>query len=184
MGSIGRYDPASIRYGDYDPASPEVFEELKRLILSILPQAPVEHVGSSAISGISGKNIIDIAVSIKDGEVKSSLSKLTGLGFQPSGFAGINAPLLLGAIIFKGKAYGVHVYVRERDSRTYKMWVFFRDYLKRHPAEAKKYEGVKREAAEREEKYDEVKADFIKTVIRKVEKEKKKEPEPEKQHVY
>lgn len=185
MGGIGRYDAASVKYGDYDPDSPAVFEELKRVIQATLPQAPIEHVGSSAVAGMWGKNIIDIAVSVKDVELQRTVSRMIGLGFQLSGFSSIHSPVLLGSFFFKGKTYGVHVYLRERDSRVYKIWLFFRDYLKKHPEEARKYEGMKKEAAKDEEKYEAAKVHFIKSVIHKARKEEKeKTPELEKQPVY
>ncbi len=103
MGTIGKYDPASIRYGDYDPDSPLVFKELKGVILSALPQALLEHVGSSAVAGLSGKNAIDIALSVKDRELQGTLSKLAALGFQMSGLSETHSPLLFGSIVFKAK---------------------------------------------------------------------------------
>jgi GrpB-like predicted nucleotidyltransferase (UPF0157 family) len=53
---------------DYDPAWPDRFAELRRLLAEILGDAAVaiEHVGSTAVPGLAAKPIIDVDVALAD----------------------------------------------------------------------------------------------------------------------
>jgi GrpB-like predicted nucleotidyltransferase (UPF0157 family) len=58
---IGRYRHVPVEVQEADPATPEVARRLIALITTSWPPGtPAEHVGSSAVPGLAGKNIIDL----------------------------------------------------------------------------------------------------------------------------
>ncbi len=173
IGKILRYDPSSLRFGSYDPDSPAVYLEVERAIASVLPKVPIEHIGSSAVAGTPGKNVIDIAVSVRDEKKDETISALLKAGFQLSGLSATHAPALVGAILFDEKTFGIHVFIHEADSKAHLTAIFLREYLRTHPWTAKRYGDIKNSAAERAaEEYDLTKVKFIKTMVKKAEKKK------------
>ncbi len=178
-----KFDPDSIHYDYYDPSSPAIFEELKGIITQAVPEVSPEHIGSSAVAGTGGKNIIDIAISVNGENKQEVVSRLIGLGFQQSGLKGLHAPVLRASTIFMGKTYGIQLFVHEKDSKSYMAAIFFRDYMKEHPEAAKEYDDIKKRAAERAKKYDLSKLRFIRTVVKKRETEVREAEEAQRELV-
>jgi GrpB-like predicted nucleotidyltransferase (UPF0157 family) len=57
---IGRYRHLPVEVYWANPATPEVARRLIAVLASRWPDIPAEHVGSSAVPGLAGKNIIDL----------------------------------------------------------------------------------------------------------------------------
>ncbi len=178
-----KFDPDSIHYGYYDPSSPAIFEELRGIIQQAIPEASVEHIGSSSVAGTSGRNVIDIAISVNEEYKQGVISRLIGLGFQQSGLKGVHAPMLRASTLFMGKTYGIQIFVHETDSKSYMAAIFFRDYMKEHPEAVKEYDEIKKRAAERAKKYDLSKLRFIRTVVKKRETEVREAEEAQRELV-
>ena len=65
----------------YSQIFPQLFlREQNRICSSLQEKIHVEHVGSSAVPGLSGKGIIDIAISCKN--PKDLIKDLEGLGYR------------------------------------------------------------------------------------------------------
>ncbi len=71
----------TVDYHPYDANLPAVFNEVKRLIQQALPDARVEHVGSSSIPGVGGRNAIDIVIPTAVSDQAAIKSHLATLGF-------------------------------------------------------------------------------------------------------
>ena len=135
----------------YNPLFPGLFaKEKARISPHVLFPASIEHVGSTAVPGLGGKGIIDIAIAVeKDGmeEAKSILQEL-GYEFRPS----FSTPDRFYFIIYlpdpeeENRRYHVHLTYPEHIE--WKELIGFRDYLKTHPEAMKEYADVKKEAAE------------------------------------
>lgn len=107
-----------------------------------------QHVGSTSINGIPAKPIIDIAAAISDESVVEKCKDT----FEAEGFK------YLGKVQDDDWMYYIghpgqndrthHVHLVTAGSRTWKAYIAFRDYLNTFPDEAKKYEDIKRKAAE------------------------------------
>jgi GrpB-like predicted nucleotidyltransferase (UPF0157 family) len=69
-------DASPVEIRDYDPAWPLHFSELATKILSALSGSALraEHVGSTAVTGLAGKPVIDIDLKYPD--VKHSAARL------------------------------------------------------------------------------------------------------------
>ena len=54
-----------------DPDAPEVARRLIALIAARWPATPAEHIGSSAVPGLAGKNIIDLLLAAQPVQIWS-----------------------------------------------------------------------------------------------------------------
>jgi len=67
---------------EYDPAYPRVFSELVRIIQSVLPDAQVEHVGSTSVPGLGGRGAVDAVVVSDPADRARMVQALKGIGFS------------------------------------------------------------------------------------------------------
>ena len=114
----------------------------------------VEHIGSTSVSGLASKPILDI---------------MRGLGYEYYGEHGIP-----GRFYFDRKPHGasvIHVHMFEFRSPDWRRLIAFRDVLRRDPAVAEEYQRLKLDLAVRfrndRKAYTEAKADFISSVLAK-----------------
>ena len=142
------------------------YEEERKSILSALPSKStkrISHIGSTAISGIWAKNIVDVLVEVNDKadldivknilinkgwlcmnttEARMTLNK----GYTEQGFA--------------EKVFHLHIRIDGDNDELY-----FRDYLNEHKEIGKEYEGLKLSLWKKFEHdrdgYTEAKTDFI-----------------------
>lgn len=126
----------------------------------------IEHVGSTAICGLSAKPIIDIAVAMQEiADVERCVTALEQIGYEYRGEQGIPGRHFFG----KGEPRTHHLHIVEMDSEFWRNHLLFRDYLGKHREVAAKYEKLKRELAEKykgnREAYTEGKAAFIEGVL-------------------
>lgn len=69
-------------FNNYSEKYKEFFKKEKIKLQKIFPKAKIEHVGSSAVKGLGGKGIIDIAISVPKKEIKNSISELEKNGYD------------------------------------------------------------------------------------------------------
>ena len=133
----------------YDEGWKKAFEDIKAEAETALGElaVAVEHVGSTAVEGMSAKPCIDLDVVIADyGVLSEAVARLATIGYVHEGNLGIEGRE---AFDYKDKPhlYKHHLYVCPRDSRELHRHVVFRDYLRAHPEAAARYSAVKEEAA-------------------------------------
>jgi len=107
----------------------------------------IEHVGSTAVRGLSAKPVIDIDVVIRDrSDLDEAIAALAGAGYLHRGDLGIPGRE---AFAYEGKEHlrKHHLYVCAEDSPELKRHLAFRDYLRSHPEAVKEYSRIKEEAA-------------------------------------
>jgi len=126
------------------------FEKIKYEIESVLGDAiiGIEHVGSTAVEGMSAKPCIDIDVIIKDYSVFDDIvKKLETTGYIHEGDLGIKDRE---AFRYTDKPHlqNHHLYVCPQYSAELHRHIIFRDFLKSNPEAVKKYSCVKEKAAE------------------------------------
>ena len=133
----------------------------------------IQHVGSTAISTIPAKPIIDIAVLVKSlEEIDEVKNRIEALGYQKK-----QEDRPERRFFTKGPEENRVVYLHIGDESTsyVKDMVAFRDYLIQNPAEAQKYSDLKKELAEQfadnRELYTAAKEKFVQEIV-----EKAKEP--------
>lgn len=102
----------------------------------------VHHVGSTAISGIYAKPIIDLLVEVRDIQRIDTLAqKIVALGYHPMGEFGIPGR----RFFYKGgnEHRTHHLHVFEQDNPEIERHLLFRDYMRAHPEEAQAYSRLK-----------------------------------------
>jgi GrpB-like predicted nucleotidyltransferase (UPF0157 family) len=137
--------PYIVQYHVYDPRLPGAFEKVKLLIQSAAGPIPIEHVGSSSMPGVGGRNVLDIAIPAAEPEQPAIRQALYELGFEDSPFPH-HLPLLVGEVEYESTQYQILLYVVAPESHVFKGWLEFRDYMRIHPEEAAGYDATKREA--------------------------------------
>lgn len=120
------------------------YEEIEIILKNILSECPIErisHIGSTAISGIWAKDIVDILIEVsKDSDMENTAKVMEENGF-------IRMSTEMGRISFNrgytkdgfaDKVFHVHLrYTGDNDE------LYFRDYLNEHTQIAKEYETIK-----------------------------------------
>lgn len=162
--------PYVVQYHEYDPQLPFVFESVTRLIQSATGVA-AEHVGSSSIPGVGGRNVLDVALPVVEDNQSQVKKALYNLGFEDAPFQHY-LPLLVGQIAHENKNYQILLYVVAPESNVLKDWIEFRDYMRGHSEEAQAYDATKREVIAKGkvigDEYQQAKTPFIKTITEKL----------------
>lgn len=133
----------------YDPQWALDFQKICRELEEALGEYAlrIAHVGSTSVSGLSAKPIIDIDVVMESyGVFPEVRRRLAVAGYLHEGDLGIPGRE---AFCYEGKSHlrKHHLYVCPADSRELYRHLTFRDYLRSHPEEAGRYGAVKEEAA-------------------------------------
>lgn len=120
----------------YDPRSPEVAARLIALIGARMPDAQIEHIGSTAVPNCDGKGVIDLMLLYAPGQLETAKAAVDNLGFQK--WEGRDAfpdtrPVRLGAIMHDGTYFRVHVHLLANDAEEVARQRRFRDRLRADP---------------------------------------------------
>jgi len=157
----------------------ETFEGLKQVLLQALGNRAVgvEHVGSTAVSGLAAKPIIDLDVIIDNREILGEvIAALSELGYFHQGDKGIPGPRAFGRECDNVPRDGTgrsspahHLYVCDRDSRELRRHIAFRNFLRTHPEYVQQYARLKRSLArahaDDREAYTAAKTQFVARVL-------------------
>jgi GrpB-like predicted nucleotidyltransferase (UPF0157 family) len=160
----------------YDPRWPEMFAEEAVRLRAALPTGLVvglEHFGSTAVPGMAAKPIIDILIAVR------SLAEAHTVAIEPLESLDYvfwaDNPKTDRMFFVKGMPpYGArrthHVHLTEPNGE---IWgrLAFRDYLRTHPEDARRYERLKRELVvayrDDREAYTDAKAAFVAEIMAK-----------------
>lgn len=146
-----RYGGGAISVVDYDPAWPEMFEQERANLKSMLGSLvfTIEHMGSTAVPGLASKPIIDLLVGVYSlADARSRCIE----PFQASGYAYIPEyeSWLPDELFFRKGGPGPwthHVHVMESSNPRWDAFLTFRDYLRGHPDAASAYGKLKKSLA-------------------------------------
>jgi GrpB-like predicted nucleotidyltransferase (UPF0157 family)/adenylate kinase family enzyme len=134
----------------YSEIFPRLFDaEKKRIAASVGTAAEIEHVGSTAVPGLGGKGIIDIAIAVAQRDLETVSKQLQDLGyeFRPT----FSTPDRLYFVIYlpdpEEETRRYHVHLTYPECSEWKELIGFREYLRNHPKEAQSYAEVKKRAA-------------------------------------
>ena len=159
----------------YDLAWPSWFETEAACIRDVLGELAlrVEHVGSTAVSGLAAKPVIDIQVSVASLEVLCPYSEpLARIGYShiPLGPFDLVYPFFQKPAAWPSTH---HVHLCVAASEQERRHLAFRDYLRSHPVVAAEYVELKRSLAaandgatlESRERYSLTKSQFVSSVL-------------------
>ena len=133
----------------YDKAWRAAFDAIKAELAAALGDLAlaIEHVGSTAVEGLSAKPCIDIDVVIADYTAfAAAVSRLAAIGYEHEGDLGIPERE---AFRYEGKPHLMahHLYVCPQGSRELHRHLTFRDRLRSSPEAVARYSAVKEEGA-------------------------------------
>jgi GrpB-like predicted nucleotidyltransferase (UPF0157 family) len=123
-----------------DPRWPELAAEEIGRLKTALPEASIEHIGSTAVPGLEAKPIVDLMVGLPD--VSPSL-KLPD--YESCGEGGVPGRLYFRK---RGNAAAFNVHAVVKDGPLWRDALALRDYLRSRPDEAARYAEAKRAAIE------------------------------------
>jgi 5-(carboxyamino)imidazole ribonucleotide synthase len=119
---IGPYETLPAPYEEWDPRTADVARRVAELVSQRRPDIVVDHIGSSAVPGLPGKNVVDVGVEVDPADVPNIAQLLTELGFHTT--TGARAfpptrPLLVGSLEHEGRRFRIHFHVHPRGHRVY-----------------------------------------------------------------
>ncbi len=158
--------PHDLGWGDlYETAAASILRALGSTALS------VDHVGSTAIPGILAKPVIDILVLVESYDPEAAYrDPLESLGYA---FGHRDE----GHVFFRGTLEGTRfqVHVVEDRGEDARMMITFRDSLRAHPDDARRYEELNVTLAQRHSDgnaYADAKSSYVDGVIRRASPER------------
>ncbi len=131
-----------VRLRRYTPQWAALFDVEAQAIRSVLGTLAldVQHVGSTAIPGMTSKPILDIAVGVEQmDDFRHCIAPLAQLGYEHAHWAGLQQNEVFG----KGleRTHLIHMVIRGGEK--WNEYIRFRDYLRNNPLAAKEYEELK-----------------------------------------
>jgi GrpB-like predicted nucleotidyltransferase (UPF0157 family) len=159
---------------DHDPRWSAVFETQRARLSEVLPPgARVEHVGSTSVSGLGAKPIVDILVGVDClADVERCIPEIEALGYEYVPEYEKELPQRRYFHRDETGARAQHLHAVEIDSDFFRDHLAFRDALRADAKLARAYETLKRELAGRfghdREGYTDAKTLFIEAVLEKV----------------
>ena len=159
-------------YVEYDPRAADAAAQAAASIEAAVPWLKVEHIGSTAVPDCAGKGIVDLMAIYPEGKLAATRMAIDGLGFQQQKIGHIfpeERPMRVGAIMYAGKRYRLHLHLIGANSPEKESLRRFRDALRVDPALRDAYQAKKRAillSGLREAKdYTHAKGEFINSVI-------------------
>jgi 5-(carboxyamino)imidazole ribonucleotide synthase len=147
---IGPYVRQPARVAAWDPRALEIAEAVAALVRKRRPDLVVEHIGSTAVPGLPGKGVVDLAIAAEPGDIPGIVAVLTELGFGPQPGPDPwppTRPMLVGSMVRGATTFRLHCHVqpgREELARD----LAFRDALRADPALTQAYAELKAQIVE------------------------------------
>jgi GrpB-like predicted nucleotidyltransferase (UPF0157 family) len=136
----------------YSSAWVERYQDERQALLAALPGAiiDVQHIGSTSVPGLVAKPTVDIMLGTRDWpwpEVHDATLAALGYRFYKAPAQDSRWRVYLKA--WRTKQRGYHLHVVEHGSDHWRTHLLFRDFLRAHHDQAKRYEALKLDLAER-----------------------------------
>ncbi len=165
---IGEVESPAIVVADYDPAWPERFRREAAKIRAALGEAAlaIEHIGSTAVPGLSAKPIVDVLLVVEDSSNETSyVPALEGAGYVLR----VRERDFHEHRMLRTAARDVHVHVFSPGSPEIDRHLLLRDHLRQSEEDRELYARTKRELASRDwptmQHYAEAKTEVIEGII-------------------
>ncbi|MCH9634101.1 MAG: hypothetical protein S4CHLAM7_08430 [Chlamydiae bacterium] len=157
----------------YSQEFPKLFLNEKNRLVDALQETllTIEHVGSTAIPGLGGKGIIDIAIAVSKHDFKKMPSILEKLGYIFREVHSSSERLFFRIDLSDSseKIRRYHLHITFPGSVEWKNFLAFRDYLCAHPEAMQEYAELKETIAQSINEdgalYRELKAPFFSKIL-------------------
>jgi GrpB-like predicted nucleotidyltransferase (UPF0157 family) len=131
------------KYDDYSKLTDEIFSILSKEIKLVLPQARVEHIGSSSIAGSISKGDLDVFVGIDHSEFNHALLLIKSLGFYEKEGTFRSSELCM--LVTDKFNYDVAIQLVSNDSE-FEDFLKFKEILKMNKKLVEEYNEIKTQA--------------------------------------
>ncbi len=132
---------------EWDPRTSEIAGIVADLVRERRPDIDVVHIGSTAVPGLPGKGIVDLAISTEPAAIPGIVAMLTELGFGPQQGPDPfppTRPLLVGSMVRGDTTFRIHLHVQPEPEEL-RRDVAFRDALRADPELMRTYAALKTE---------------------------------------
>jgi GrpB-like predicted nucleotidyltransferase (UPF0157 family) len=154
----------------HHPKWAEYFSEEEQLLFKILGEKvlDIRHIGSTSISGIPAKPILDILAAVETlTDVEAFTQDLNKIGYEDKGDGGVPGRRFFVKGAEAKRTH--HLNFCELNSFFWRSHLAFCDYLERHPEIAREYSALKRGLADRfpndRGAYTAGKEEFVRSVL-------------------
>ena len=154
---------------EYNPQWPAIFERESNRIRAACGPAllAVEHIGSTALSRVAAKPVLDLMLGVARLEHADLLAApMRSLGYEYAGWYEAFGRFLFVLRVDGRRVSHAHGFVA--GGTHWRRHLFFRDHLRAHPQAAARYESLKRRLAARfesdREAYSDGKAPFLRAI--------------------
>lgn len=158
----------------YDPEWPQLFSELGAALRGALGSVAqrIDHIGSTSVPGLQAKPIVDVQISVASFEPLDAFRvPLESIGLV---YRADNPDLSKRYFRESPGMRRMHVHVRCAGSFSEQLALLFRDYMRAHPGDARRYGEIKRrvadENADDRRAYNDAKAGFIWEIVAKADR--------------
>lgn len=138
-----------VRLSEYSEDWSRLFQEETDFLMTIFKDEIIqfEHFGSTSVPGLKAKPVIDMICIVKNiSNVDFFNNKMHSLGYDVAGEWGMP-----GRRLFRkgGENRTHHIHFYQADNPQIERHLIFRDYLRSHPEEVKRYSKFKEELVQR-----------------------------------
>ncbi|HEY3334913.1 MAG TPA: 5-(carboxyamino)imidazole ribonucleotide synthase [Candidatus Limnocylindrales bacterium] len=148
---IRPYERQPAAFHPWDPATVDVAREVARLVASACSIAVVEHIGSSSVPGLPGKNFVDLGIEADPDDIPAVSDAVLSLGFgRQQGVAPFppTRPMFTGSVVHDGRSYPIHLHVMPPARGELAELVAFREALRADASLRDGYAEAKRRIVE------------------------------------
>ncbi len=162
-------DPRFREIVPYSNEYSKIFSELHDFIRSHIVGVDIEHFGSTAVSNLAAKPMIDLLIIVDEKDLAEIKQELLTLGFHERDvWVGVDTPekpYVCGSVMWKKNIYNVNVHVCRTNSPDHIRNIRFRDVLRNDADLRAQYEKIKVEAVKivgkSPKEYNDYKSTFI-----------------------
>lgn len=149
----------------YNNIKKELQHDLKKSI-------SINHVGSTAIPNMYGKNIIDILIGAKDNEEFDYIkSILNNYGFISSDKSKNDIYQFFSSTENETSSGDIHIHLVIKETERYSDFLTLRNYLLKNKNEAKEYSNFKKELIKRgitdRKEYKKIKSEYVSDLLKR-----------------
>jgi len=158
------------KFKEYKKNYTELFEKEKKKLKNILPNANIEHIGSTAVEALGGKGVIDILISVPKKDIQIVKDKLINAKYILSKTGGSKYRIAFhkeSGLLIRRR---VHLALTHINSKIYRDAIRFRNTLRKDSKLRDKYSEIKQKAitlGKRNKDYRDFKEKFIKEVLKR-----------------
>lgn len=134
---------------EYDASWVSAYETEHEIVSAALKGLDplIEHVGSTSVPGLDAKPIVDVAVGSPAGSEPEFVRRLEAAGYEYRGFNTKGGHVLVRRSVDGLRTH--HLHVVPVDGEQWRLYLIFRELLRRDPVARHEYSSLKKELAVR-----------------------------------